>query len=216
MPFRSTGFRRRVNDMALEMRNVRFGYGNVPLFSDLNLTIEPDERVALIAPSGTGKTTLCRLLAGYERPQAGTVTVGGQHLRKKGACPVQLIGQHPEQTLDPLMRMEDSLREAGEPDGALLDALGIQGRWHSRYPHELSGGELQRFCIARALLVSPHYVIADEITTMLDAVTQAALWEFLLDDQRRKGWGMAFVSHSEALTKRIATRAIDVEALICS
>ncbi len=216
MPFRSTGFRRRVNDMALEMRNVRFGYGNAPLFADVNLTIEPDERVALIAPSGTGKTTLCRLLAGYERPQAGTVTVDGQHLPKKGACPVQLIGQHPEQTLDPLMRMEDSLHEAGEPDSALLDALGIQRRWLSRYPHELSGGELQRFCIARALLVNPRYVIADEITTMLDAVTQATLWRFLLDEQRRKNWGMAFVSHSEALTKRIATRAIDVEALICS
>ena len=162
----------------------------------------------------------------------------------KGASPVQLIGQHPERTLDPLMCMRDALVEAGlevsrgggidkggaafsEPAAApfavdpkleavslandpLLVALGIQHRWLTRFPHELSGGELQRFCIARALATNPRYLVADEISTMLDALTQAQLWKFLLGEVEARNMGLVFVSHSPALTARIATRIIDL------
>ena len=74
----------------------------------------------------------------------------------------------------------------------------------------LSGGELQRFCIARALGASPRYLIADEISTMLDAVTQAQIWSFLLEECERQNMGLVFVSHSPALTKKIATRVVDL------
>ena len=79
-----------------------------------------------------------------------------------------------------------------------------------RYPHELSGGELQRFCIARALMARPRYLVADEISTMFDAVTQAQLWEFLLDEVERRELGLVFVSHAPALTERIATRVVEL------
>ena len=78
----------------------------------------------------------------------------------------------------------------------------------TRYPHELSGGELQRFCIARALATRPRYLICDEVSTMLDAVTQAHIWHVLLDYAARENAGMLLVSHTPALTARIATREV--------
>ena len=194
----------------LEARGITYTYPGAAraLYQGFDLAVAPDERVALCAPSGFGKTTLCRLLAGYERPQAGEVLVDGEPLPRRGACPVQMIWQHPEAAVDPRMRMGATLAEAGEVPGRLLDDLGIQKRWLSRYPHELSGGELQRFCIARALAANPRYLVADEVSTMLDALTQAQIWRFLMDETSRRGIGLVFVSHSPALTDRIATRVV--------
>ena len=160
----------------------------------------------------SGKTTLCRMLAGYDRPQKGEILVDGAPLPKRGTCPVQLILQHPETAVDPRMRMSQTLAEAGEVPQRLLDDLGIQKRWLARFPHELSGGELQRFCIARALAANPRYLVADEVSTMLDAVTQAQIWRFLVAETQARGIGLVFVSHSHALTERIATRVVDLVA----
>lgn len=193
----------------LEARNITYGYAKgKPLYRDFSLQIEAGERVALQAPSGFGKTTLCRLLAGYEQPWEGEVLCDGEPLPKRGVCPVQLIGQHPELAVDPRRRMEDTLAEAGEAAPAFLEELGIKRAWMRRYPHELSGGELQRFCIARALAVNPRYLIADEITTMLDAVTQAQIWHFLLEWQQSTHAGMVIVTHSPSLTSRLTSRII--------
>lgn len=180
------------------------------MYRDFSLAVGADERVALVAPSGFGKTTLCRLLAGFERPLKGDILVDGEPLPARGVCPVQLILQHPEAAVDPRMRMEKTLAEAGEVPEQLLDDLGIQRKWLRRYPHELSGGELQRFCIARALAANPRYLVADEISTMLDAVTQAQIWRFLVAETERRGIGLVFVSHSPALTQRIATRVVNL------
>lgn len=196
----------------LEARNITYAYpgSRKSLYQGFSLAVAPHERVALSAPSGFGKTTLCRLLAGYEQPQQGEILVDDKPLPKRGVCPVQLILQHPETAVDPRLRLRDTLAEAGEVPRQLLDDLGIQDKWLSRYPHELSGGELQRFCIARALAVQPRYLVADEVSTMLDAVTQAHIWRFLVDETERRGIGLVFVSHSPALTKRIATRVVDL------
>ena len=196
----------------LEARGISFGYPGAKklLYEGFDLSVGAEERVALSAPSGFGKTTLCRILAGYERPRAGEVLVDGAPLPKRGACPVQLILQHPEAAVDPRMRMERTLAEAGEVPEQLLDDLGIRRAWLRRFPHELSGGELQRFCIARALAANPRYLVADEMSTMLDAVTQAQIWRFLVAETERRGIGLVFVSHSPALTERIATRVVDL------
>ena len=198
----------------LEARGITYAHPGArePLYRDFDLAVGPGERVALSAPSGFGKTTLCRLLAGYERPQAGEILVDGAPLPKRGTGPVQLILQHPEAAVDPRMRMERTLAEAGEVPQGLLDDLGIQKRWLTRFPHELSGGELQRFCIARALMANPRYLVADEISTMLDAVTQAQIWRFLVTETKKRDVGLVFVSHSPALAERIATRTIDLGA----
>lgn len=193
----------------LEARNLAAAFDGRIIFQNLSLTVEPGERVQIVAPSGAGKTTLARILAGYARPRAGEVRIDGAAPPKRGTSPVQLIGQHPERAVDPRRRMAAMLVEAPADEAELArlrEAFGIQDRWLTRYPHELSGGELQRFCIVRALAASPRYLIADEISTMLDALTQAQIWQALLAEAEARGLGLIFTTHSAALAARIATR----------
>lgn len=198
----------------LEAQGIGFAYpGDRVLYDSLDFSVVPGERVALCAPSGFGKTTLCRILAGYLEPQAGRVSVDGGPLPKHGVCPVQLIGQHPEHMVDPHMTLRAALEEAGPLRHDLLDELGIRREWLARYSHELSGGELQRFCIARALAANPRYLVCDEVTAMFDAVTQARVWHFLMAHAAKQGMGIVFVSHSPALVERVATRCVDLASL---
>ena len=178
----------------------------------MNLQVEQGERVALQAASGRGKSTLCQILAGYLKPDAGRVLLDGKEPRacKGKANPVQVIWQHPEQAVDPYIRLSETVKEAGEVPQQLLDDLGIKPEWLTRYPHELSGGELQRCCIARALAVEPQFIVADETSTMLDAITQAQLWRFLLDYCEKNQVGMVLVTHSQALLERLATRVVEL------
>lgn len=195
----------------LEAKDISYAYGKgKPVLDNVSLRVESGERVALSAPSGTGKTTFARILAGYLAPDAGSVSIDGAPLPRNGVCPVQMILQHPETAVDPRMRLSRTLSEAGAVDSALVQGLGIRDEWMNRYPHELSGGELQRFCIARALAADPSFLVADEISTMLDALTQAQIWHFLVDEVKRRGIGLVFVSHSPALTDRIATRIVEL------
>lgn len=195
----------------LAAEGIRYSYGKgAPVLDGVSLRVESGQRVALSAPSGTGKTTLARVLAGYLAPDEGRVTIDGRPLPRCGVCPVQMIWQHPEAAVDPRMRLGRTLAEAGPVDRALVDGLGIRDEWMDRFPHELSGGELQRFCIARALAAEPRFVIADEMSTMLDALTQAQIWRFLMDEVERREVGLVFVSHSPALTERIATDIVEL------
>ena len=185
------------------------GRKKTPVIDGLDLTISPGERVGLRGPSGRGKTTLCKLLAGYERPVRGKVLLDGRPIREYRAfCPVQMIWQHPETVVDPLLRMKQTMEEAGDIEERLLEKLHINKEWMDRYPSELSGGELQRFCLARALRAETKYLLCDEITAMLDLVTQAQIWEFILEEAERREIGMLIVSHSEALLKKVCTRII--------
>ena len=113
----------------LEGRHLSVAFDGRPVLDDVSLAVASGERVQLAAPSGTGKTTLCRVLAGYLAPRTGEVLVDGSPLPRRGPCPVQLIGQHPELTLDPRMRMAASLAECGASEeelGRLRELLGIR------------------------------------------------------------------------------------------
>ena len=197
----------------LVAEDICFGYASGSLVLEhVNLQVEQGERVALQAASGRGKSNLCQILAGYLKPDAGRVLLDGKEPRacKGKANPVQLIWQHPEQAVDPYIRLSETVKEAGEVPQQLLDDLGIKPEWLTRYPHELSGGELQRCCIARALAVEPQFIVADETSTMLDAITQAQLWRFLLDYCEKNQVGMVLVTHSQALLERLATRVVEL------
>ena len=100
------------------------------------------------------------------------------------------------------------LHEGIYPEQDVLDALGIQPAWLNRWPNELSGGELQRFCVARVLNEKTEFIIADEMTTMLDAITQAQLWHVVLDFLKRSNAGMLAISHERSLLERICHRII--------
>ena len=194
--------------MSLEAKGLSFGYrrkGRV--LEQIDLIVEPGERVGLAGPSGRGKTTLCKLLAGYEKPDGGAVLLDGQPLNAyRGLCPVQMIWQHPETAVDPLLKLKDSVSEAGPVAEELLEALHIQPGWLERYPTELSGGELQRFCIARALAPGVKYLLCDEITAMLDPITQAQIWGLILAEAERRKLGLLIVSHDSTLLDRLCTR----------
>ncbi len=198
--------------MALEAKAVSFRYDSKQpwVLEDVSLRLEPGERTALFAPSGRGKTTLARLLAGYLTPTAGEILLDGAPLPKTGVCPVQLICQHPEQAINPRWRLARVLEESGALDDAVLDAFGIERAWLTRYPRELSGGELQRFCVARALMSGAQYLICDEISTMLDVITQAQIWNVVLEEAKKRQMAILAVTHNRHLAERIAERTVEL------
>ena len=165
--------------------------------------------MAVLGPSGFGKTTLCKVLAGYLKPQEGEILLDGKPLPKKGYCPVQMIWQHPERAVNPRLKMKDTLADGQDVEERIIRELGIEADWMNRYPQELSGGELQRSCIARALGKDTKFLIADEISTMLDLITQSQIWNFLLKEVKEREIGLLVVSHSELLLQRVAERRIE-------
>ena len=198
--------------MQLKADNISFRYTEKSewILKDVSIQIESGERVGIIAPSGYGKSTLSKILAGYCKPSSGEVLVDGKPLPKKGYCPVQMISQHPELAVNPRWRMEKILNEAWTPDQELLDKMGIERSWLTRWPSELSGGELQRFCIARVLSPETRFLLCDEITTMLDVVTQAQIWQLLLEISEERNLGMIIITHNKALAERVCTRIVDL------
>lgn len=197
--------------MILEGKNLTFSYDSrkAPIFSEVNVQVESHERVAILGPSGFGKTTLCKVLGGYLKPQSGEILLDGKPLPKKGYCPVQMIWQHPERAVNPRLKMRDTLADGQGIEERIIRELGIEDDWMNRYPQELSGGELQRFCIARALGKDTRFLIADEISTMLDLITQSQIWAFLLKEVQEREIGLLVVSHSEPLLQKVATRRIE-------
>ena len=121
---------------------------------------------------------------------------------------MQLIWQHPQEAVNPRRRMKTVLEEGGVLDERLIRGLGIEKEWLERYPGELSGGELQRFCIARALGEKTRFLLADEITAMLDLITQSQIWNFLLEEVRSREIGLLVVSHTDSLFDWICTDRI--------
>jgi peptide/nickel transport system ATP-binding protein len=197
--------------MQLEATDIGFRYGNGPwLFQGINFTLRPGEIVGLTGPSGRGKTTFCRILAGLEKPTQGSVAVGGTALPKKSYYPVQLVFQHPEKAVNAKWKMEKILNEGWNPDQELLTKLGIEQEWLKRWPNELSGGELQRFCVARSLGPNTRFLIADEMTTMLDAITQAQIWNAVLEIAKKREMGIVVVSHEAKLIQRLCHRVIEL------
>ena len=173
--------------MRLEANKLRFRYDRRSpwVLDGVDFSVSAGERTAIVAPSGFGKSTLALLLAGYLSPTGGQILLDGAPLPKKGLCPVQLIYQHPERAINP--------------------------RWLDRFPRELSGGELQRFCVARALMSGAPLLICDEISTMLDVITQAQIWNRILAEAEKRGMGLVAVTHNMALAKRVCTSVFDLE-----
>ena len=198
-------------NMKLEAMNISFQYdnGNRKILNNVSISLESGERVGLTAPSGFGKTTFCKILAGYEKPDHGTVVLDGKNISScAGYNPVQMIWQHPELSVNPRWKMGEVLKEGDQGEQRIMDGLGIEPDWLNRYPSELSGGELQRFCIARALGQRTRFLLADEISTMLDLITQSQLWNFILEEVKNREIGLLAVSHSDALLERICTKML--------
>lgn len=186
--------------MELKANNISFSYTKKrQILKDVSLSLNSNQIIGLIGDSGSGKSTLCKILSGHISNFTGEVTIDGNPIPKKGFHPVQLIFQHPEKTMNPKWKMEKVLNEAWEPPQELKDTFGLKDNWLTRWPSELSGGELQRFSILRALNPKTRFIIADEISTMLDAVTQVQIWEALINHAKANNIGILAVSHDEEL-----------------
>ena len=197
--------------MQLRAEKINFKYKEDKyILKDIDFTIKSGEVVGLVAPSGFGKTTLAKILAEYENPERGTVTIDGEKITNKGYNKVQLIFQHPEKSVNPRWKMDKILKEAYLPSKELLDDMGIKKEWLNRWPSELSGGELQRFCVVRALSPETKFLIADEMTTMLDAITQAQIWNVVLNHVKKYNIGLVVISHEKSLIDRICDRIVDL------
>lgn len=190
--------------MNLKANNISFSYNKKrQILKDVSLSLNSNQIVGLIGDSGSGKSTLCKIMAGYITKYSGEVTLDGNKIPDKDYCPVQLIFQHPEKTMNPKWKMEKVLNEAWNPPQELKDTFGLKDSWLTRWPNELSGGELQRFSILRALNPKTKFIIADEISTMLDAVTQVQIWESLISHAKANNIGILAVSHDPELLEVI-------------
>ena len=176
--------------MRLRAENISFRYGeHLPwILKDVGLTVEPGERVGITGPSGYGKSTLSKILAGYVKPDEGQVLIDDEPLPDGGFSPVQMI--------------------CWNPDESVLRAMGIDKEWLKRRPSELSGGELQRFCIARVLAPETRVLICDEISTMMDVITQAQIWELILNISKERELGLVVITHSMALAEKVCDKVV--------
>ena len=178
---------------------------------NINLTVKERELLTLLGPSGCGKTTILRAIGGFHKIDSGKILLDGKDVSAyKGYCPIQMIWQQPELAVNPRLPMRAVLEEGDEIEERIIRGLGIEQDWLNRFPSELSGGEMQRFCIARALGKRTRFLIADEISTMLDLITQSQIWNFLLKEVEAREIGLIAVSHSQPLLDRICTRQIPV------
>lgn len=206
--------------MLLSAENISFAYDSKPVLVAQDFEIKSGEVVGLLAPSGRGKSTLAKILAGYLAPKSGRVLLDGKPLYgKKGVLargefnPVQLMFQHPEKAVNPRWKMRQILNETWNPPAELIEAMGIKESWMDRWPSELSGGELQRFCLLRALAPQTKFLIADEMSSMLDMVTQVQMWNLVLGQMKSRELGLLVIAHDAALIERLCDRVMELPEL---
>ena len=196
--------------MYLHANNISFAYNKKrDILKNLSISIPNNKIIGLIGDSGTGKSTLCKIMAGYIQNYTGTVSLDKNLIKTKKHYPVQLIFQHPEKTMNPKWKMKKVLEESWSPTQELRDIFGLKENWLKRWPSELSGGELQRFSILRALNPETKFIIADEISTMLDSVTQVQIWDALIDYCKKNKIGILAVSHDKDLLNVVADDIIE-------
>ncbi|MFD3532984.1 ABC transporter ATP-binding protein [Streptomyces sp. NPDC058664] len=211
----------------LELDTVTAGYDRrAPVFRGASLTVAPGESVGLLGPSGCGKSTLARVAALLHRPDAGRLVLDGTEVRAwRHRAPralrtaVGVVFQQPRTAADPRLTLTDLIAEplratgrrgeAADRVAELAPAVGLTPDLLGRRPHEVSDGQLQRACLARALTLRPRWLICDEMTAMLDASTTAALVAAVEGYRAETGAGLLAVGHDRVLLNRWCDRTVE-------
>lgn len=215
----------------LELHAITAGYDRkAPVVRNVTLSVAPGEGVGLLGPSGCGKSTLARVAALLHRPDAGTLLLDGDPVRRwRHRAPraqrtaIGVVFQQPRLSADPRLRLTDliaePLRATGRRDevrervAELAPSVGLTPDLLDRRPHEVSDGQLQRACLARALLLRPRWLICDEMTAILDASTTAALVAAVEEYRSATGAGLLAVGHDQVLLGRWCDRTVSWEKL---
>lgn len=197
----------------LAVKNLSIDQGGKALWQNFSFSLSPNERLGISAPSGFGKTTLGRVLAQWQAPSGGSILFAGKPLSKQGYCPIQLVPQHPEKSFNPYRTVGASLRDAWQPDSDWLERFSIKPQWLERRPNELSGGELARIALLRALDPRTQILIADEVTAQLDAHLQKEIWQLLIQLSEERPLGMIIFSHNKALLEKVCTSVLTLEGV---
>ncbi len=196
--------------------------GEVKAVADVSFAIEKGQVYGLAGESGSGKSTIARMIMGLTRPTSGAILIDGQDIagqigtRAHGRR-VQMVFQNPGASLNPRRTVAQSISvplvahgfdQAAQPRriSELLDMVQLPQAFAQRYPHELSGGQKQRVAIARALAVAPKLLVLDEPTSALDVSVQARVMDLLTDLGRAMDLTFLFISHDLSLMRNFAQR----------
>ena len=194
---------------------------SVDALSDVDFKLEEGEILGVVGESGSGKSTLLRLISGLEAPDSGELLLDGKPLgakrTKEDYRTIQMIFQDAVGSFHPRRRISASIRETvrnlsdtrEEPDWQTLCAMvQLPLELAERYPRDLSGGQCQRFAIARAMAVHPRILLCDEVTSALDVSSQAQMLRLLSDLHREKNMSVIFVSHDLAVVRSLCDRVM--------
>ncbi|WP_419999978.1 ABC transporter ATP-binding protein [Streptomyces boninensis] len=219
-------------DAALELTRITAGYDpRSPVVRDASLTLTTGESVALLGPSGCGKSTLARIAALLHRPDSGEVHLDGTPIRRwrhradrAHRTAIGVVFQQPRLSADPRLTLHATIAEPLRATGRkpeiearlaeLAPVVGLTPELLTRRPHEVSDGQLQRACLARALVLKPRILICDEMTAMLDASTTAALVTAVEDYRTATGATLLAVGHDKPLLTRWCDRTVTFDDLI--
>lgn len=222
-----------MSELVIEDLVVTFGHGSSALnaVDSVSLTVPHGTILGLVGESGSGKSTVARTVAGLQKPTSGRITLDGDDLlrtrgvdRRRRAKDVQMVFQDPYSSLNPRMSVGETISEAlathseqTAKDRAasvrkLLELVRLKSAVADQYPAQMSGGMRQRVAIARCLAVRPRLIVADEITSALDASVQGAVLNLIRDLQRELELSMIFITHNLAAVRYIA----DTTAVMCN
>ena len=213
--------------MPIKIDNVSFRYTGQEdwCLQDISLELEAGKTVGILGTSGSGKSTCAKLAAGLVPPAKGRVTFRGKPFaalpkRDKNRTKVQMIFQHAEVSFNPRISLASSMAEGYRLSGkrydfqtlcAMTEGFGIYPDQLKRYPQQLSGGELQRLAIARALLYDPEVLVLDEATTMLDVITQAQIMQMLQRLQSERSLAYLLITHDRPLAQLMCNEVFEIE-----
>jgi ABC-type glutathione transport system ATPase component len=205
------------------------GNNKITAVDDVSLTFDSTKIIGIVGESGSGKSTLARMMVGLERPSSGSVTLNGRELAGQLALrgdrvyarrTLQFVGQDTTSSFDPRRTLRDAVRRPAillngpDKDAAdaqverILERLGLSPAQADRYPAEVSGGQRQRFALARAMVVSPRLLVCDEVVSALDVSVQGSILNLLKKYCADEQAGLTFVSHGLPATAFIADELV--------